>query len=181
MSTRMMMATMILWIGGMVGMATGASEYLSPQEVVASEDGKTLYLSQATADAIGVFDIASGKLAKQIAVPGTPAGLALDSKAGRLYVAIAAVKGTVCAVDLAGGKVVDTFAAGHTPVAVVLSPDGKTLFVCNRFGASVSVVDLAAKKAVATIAVQREPVAAALTTDSKWLFEIGRASCREKC
>jgi YVTN family beta-propeller protein len=166
----MMMAAMILWIGGMVGTATAASEYLSPQEVVASEDGTALYLSLTTAEAIGVFDIASGKLAKTIAVPGTPAGLALDAKAGRLYVAIAAVKGVVCAVDLAGGQVVETFVVGHTPVAVVLSPDGKTLFVCNRFGASVSVMDLAAKKAVATIAVQREPVAAALTADGTRLF-----------
>jgi YVTN family beta-propeller protein len=170
MRTRMMMATMILWIGGMVGMARAASEYLSPQEVVASEEGTTLYLSLATAEAIGVFDIASGKLAKVVAVPGTPGGLALDAKAGRLYVAIEAVKGAVCAVDLAGGQVVETFAVGHTPVAVVLSPDGKTLYVCNRFGTSVSVVDIAAKKAVATIAVQREPVAAALTADGKWLF-----------
>lgn len=161
---------MFLWIGGMVGIATGASEYLSPQEVVASDDGKTLYLSLATADAVGVFDIASGKLAKTIAVPGTPAGLVHDGKTGRLYVAIAAVKGTVVAVDPAGGQVVETYAVGHTPTAVVLSPDGKMLYVCNRFGTSVSVVDLAAKKAIATIAVQREPVAAALTADGKWLF-----------
>lgn len=165
-----MMMTAVMGIGGLIGAATGASDYLSPQEIVASEDGKSLYLSLATADAVGVFDPASGKLAKTISVPGTPAGLAFDARAGRLYVAIAAVKGLVCAVDLSSGQIADSIAVGHTPMAMALSADGKTLYVCNRFGTSVSVVDLAAKKTTATISVLREPTAAALTADGKWLF-----------
>jgi len=116
MSTRMMMASMVLWIGGMIGVTMAASEYLSPQEVVASADGKMLYISLATADAVGVFDIASGKLAKQITVPGTPAGLALDAKAGRLYVAIAAVKGAVIA---------ELYGMSHDSMRTLLDADSK--------------------------------------------------------
>jgi YVTN family beta-propeller protein len=59
---------------------------------------------------------------------------------------------------------------GHTPTAPVLTPDGKTLFVCNRFNNSVGVVDLASGKQTATIPVSREPVAAAITPDGKLLF-----------
>jgi YVTN family beta-propeller protein len=52
----------------------------------------------------------------------------------------------------------------------VISPDGKTLYVCNRFNNSVSVIDLTAKKDVRRIAVQREPVAADITKDGKYLL-----------
>ncbi|NLH16568.1 MAG: c-type cytochrome [Phycisphaerae bacterium] len=165
-----MMMTTVIWIGGMAGGTMGASEYLSPQDVVASADGKLLYLSLATADAVGVFDIASGKLIKTIPVAGTPSGLALDDKSNRMYVAIAKVAGTVCVIDLATGTIAGTISVGHTPVAMALSADGKMLYVCNRFGTSVSIVDLADKKTTATVAVLREPTAAALTADGKWLF-----------
>ena len=48
-------------------------------------------------------------------------------------------------------------------MAPVLSPDGKTLFVCNRFNNDISVLDLETGKEQCRIPVQREPVAAALT------------------
>jgi len=59
---------------------------------------------------------------------------------------------------------------GHTPTSPVLSPDGNTLYVCNRFGASVSIVDLAAKKEISRIPVVRECLEAALTPDGRSLF-----------
>src|SRR5262249_40539536 len=60
--------------------------------------------------------------------------------------------------------------AGHTAMAPVLSPDGKTLYVCNRFNNDVAVVDLAGKKATRRVNVPREPVAAAVTPDGKFLL-----------
>jgi YVTN family beta-propeller protein len=55
-------------------------------------------------------------------------------------------------------------------MAPVLSLDGKTLYVCNRFDNDVGVIDLVAGKEVCCIAVEREPVAAALTKDGKFLL-----------
>jgi YVTN family beta-propeller protein len=55
-------------------------------------------------------------------------------------------------------------------MAPVLSLDGKTLYVCNRFSNNVSVIDIAARKELTRISVQREPVAAALTLDGGFLF-----------
>ncbi|MBZ5583426.1 MAG: glycogen debranching enzyme N-terminal domain-containing protein, partial [Acidobacteriia bacterium] len=48
-------------------------------------------------------------------------------------------------------------------MAPVPGPDGKTLYVCNRFNNSIGVIDLAAKREVTRIAVPREPFAAAIT------------------
>ena len=55
-------------------------------------------------------------------------------------------------------------------MAPVLSPDGKTLFVCNRFDNDVSVLDLATGQPVRRIPVRREPVAAAVTPDGQRLL-----------
>ena len=48
-----------------------------------------------------------------------------------------------------------------------VSPDGKRLYVCNRFDNDVSVIDLAAGKELARVAAVREPIAAAVTPDGR--------------
>jgi YVTN family beta-propeller protein len=97
-------------------------------------------------------------------------GLALSSDGGRLYVTCAAPSSTVCILDAASGKTVATIPAGHTAMAPVLSPDGKTLYVCNRFNDNVSFLDLATRREIRRVAVPREPVAEAITPDGKFLL-----------
>jgi len=145
-------------------------DYLSPISVVAGIDGKVLYVAESTADQVGVFDIASGKVTRVISVGENPVGLAISADGSKLYVTSAVPAGKVQVIDIRVGRVVDIIAVGHTPVAVVASPDGKTLFVCNQFNNNISVIDLGSKKQTATIAVAREPVAAAVTSDGKFLF-----------
>jgi YVTN family beta-propeller protein len=82
----------------------------------------------------------------------------------------AVANGKVQIIDIREGIVSDSIAAGHTPVAVVASPDGKRLYVCNQFNNNIGVIDLGLKKQVATIGVVREPVAAAVTADGRYLF-----------
>jgi YVTN family beta-propeller protein len=166
-------ASLVLWgclVSGALCATAQAADYLSPVSVVAGKGGDVLYIAQATAGQIAVFDVAAGKVAKTIAVSPSPTGLALSADGKTLYVTSAAVSGKVEVVDIAEGKVVDSIAVGHTPVDVVVSPDGATLYVCNQYDDTVSVIDLASKKQTATIAVLREPVAAAITGDGKTLF-----------
>ena len=145
-------------------------DYLSPISVVAGVDGKVLYIAEATANQIAVFDIASGKVTRVISVGENPVGLDISSDGSKLYVTSAVPAGKVQIIDVRDGSVTDNIAVGHTPVGVVGHPDGKTLYVCNQFNNNIGVVDLGSKKQVATIAVNREPVAATLTSDGKFLF-----------
>ncbi|RKY07104.1 MAG: cell surface protein [Planctomycetota bacterium] len=151
-----------------------AADYLSPVSVAASADGKVLYIAEATAGQVAVFDVGSGKPAKTIAVADSPVGLALSPDGRTLYVTSAVAAGKVQVVDVGRGRVTARIAAGHSPEAVVASPDGKTLYVCNTFNNNIGVIDLASKKQTATIAVPREPVAAAITADGKSLFVANR-------
>jgi YVTN family beta-propeller protein len=119
---------------------------------------------------VAVFDVASGTVTRHIPVPHTPSGLALSSNGARLYVTCAAPQSSVRVLDADIGKTLATLLAGHTAMAPVLSPDGKTLFVCNRFNNDVSLFDLETGKEQCRIPVQREPVAAAISRDGRFLL-----------
>jgi len=155
-----------LVFAGFVSITTAAKagrSYLSPAALVADNQTKTLYIAQATAKQVAVFDIAAGKVTKTFSLPGNPSGLVLSADRSRLYVTWASPKGRIQVINLQAGRVSYTLPAGHTPMAPVLSSDGKTLYVCNRFSNNVSVIDIAARKELTRIPVQREPVAAAIT------------------
>jgi DNA-binding beta-propeller fold protein YncE len=143
---------------------------LSPVALVASPDGRTLFVACATANRVLEFDVARGQVTRTVAVPLPPTGLALSADGARLFVTCAAPESQVCVVDVAQGKVAATLAAGHSAAAPVLSPDGKTLFVCNRFNDDVSFLDLGAGQERRRVKVRREPVAAALTKDGRFLL-----------
>ena len=155
---------------GALNAAEAEPDYLSPIALAADREGKTLYIAALTAKQVVCFDAASGQVARMISLADPASGLALAPDGLKLYVTGASPEGQVHILDLSAGKVTDSIAVGHTPVAPVVSADGATLFVCNRFNNNVSVIDLAARKEVARVQVSREPVAAALTPDGKYLL-----------
>jgi len=142
--------------------------YLSPVALVTSADGTNLYVAEVTAKQVASYRIADGT-STAVPLPEEPSGLALSPDGSALYVSAGGASGQVYTVDLLFGAVTSSLPAGHTPVAPVPSPDGKTLYVCKRFNNAIGVIDLESKTAVADIPVLREPVAAALTPDGKWL------------
>ncbi len=75
-------------------------------------------------------------------------------------------------IETATGKIVDSIPAGHTAHGVAVTPDGKRLYVCNRFNNDVAVIETAGHKQIARVAVTREPYAAAITPDGKSVFVV---------
>ncbi|MCP4376692.1 MAG: cell surface protein, partial [bacterium] len=159
--------------------ATSGPVYLSPVAVVATKSGKTIYIAESTANKVDVFDVASGKVTKSIAMGDPVSGLVLSADESKLYVTLALPAGQLCVVDLKGAKVTGKIRVGHTPMSPVLSPDGKTLYVANRFGrqstgvsiGTISVIDLATAKEVKTITgIPREPTALDISHDGTALF-----------
>jgi YVTN family beta-propeller protein len=144
--------------------------FLSPTALAASPDGATLYVACATGNRVLALDIATRKVTRSIVTPASATGLCLSPDSARLFVTCAAPVSRVCVIETASGRIAAEFPAGHTATAPVLSPDGRTLFVCNRFNDDVSVFDLAAGKELRRIPVEREPVAAAITPDGKRLL-----------
>jgi YVTN family beta-propeller protein len=157
----------------LVSPGAGASKekpWLSPSSLVAAPDGTTLYISCVASEEVLFLDLASRKVKTTVQLPLHPSGLAVSADGKYLYVTCAAPQSKVCIIDVAKARIAGTLGAGHTACAPVLSTNGKTLYVCNRFNDSVSQIDLASKKEVRRIAVKREPVAMAVTPDGKHLL-----------
>jgi len=144
--------------------------WAGPAALTLSPDGAHLYVAAANGRRILIAETTSLKVTGSIALPGGPSGLALASDGRTLYVTCAAPVSSLAIVDLGQGKVKKEIALGHTSMSPVLSRDGRTLYVCNRFNNDVSVIDLASGRERQRIPVDREPVAAALTADGSRLL-----------
>ena len=73
-------------------------------------------------------------------------GLVLSADEQQLFVTCASPESKLCVLDVSTGKISVTIPLGHTSLAPVITPDEKTLYVCNQFDNDVSVIDLSAKR-----------------------------------
>jgi YVTN family beta-propeller protein len=157
-------------LGGGAEAASNARPLLSPVALASTKDEKTLLIATASSNRILRFDIASRKNLDFISVPEAPSGLAV-SPGGHLIVTTTSVsESDVSIIDLRDLSVTAIPRAGHGAAAPVFSPDGRTLYACNRFDNEVSVFDLASRSKKGRIPVPSEPVAAAVTTDGNCLL-----------
>lgn len=148
-----------------------AAAPLAPSALAVSATGDRVFVAGASGRTVLVTD-AAGTVQQRIALPAPASGLALAPDGFTLAVTCAAPESAVCLIDLARGRIVRTLTAGHTATAPVFSPDGRTLYVCNRYQHEVLVIDVGAGRAVGRVPVEREPVAAALSRDGARLFVV---------
>jgi len=143
--------------------------YRSPLAVVPAPSGSSVLVAEYTGRSVAEVSLDSNTVRRRLAVALPPTGLAVDPVRRVLYVTGEAPQGRVLVIGLDTGRLAGTLTVGHTPVAPVLNPDGKMLYVCNRFNHSVSFLDVASARETARIGVLREPVASALSPDGRVL------------
>lgn len=155
-----------------------------------SGDGQAAYVACGAAKQVVVWGTSARRAVRTMPLALASGGVALSGDGKQLFVTCGGLGGEVRVLDTASGRVVQVMQAGHTPVAPVVSPDGRSLYVCNRFDNDVSVFDLSPRPATDSppaprnsggrIPVQREPVAADVSRDGRFLFvanhlPVGRA------
>lgn len=86
-------------------------------------------------------------------------GLAASADGRTLYVAMG-IRNAVAVVDLASATVVRSFKVGAAPFRILLSPDGKSLFVADRGGQAAQPGERSALSAGTPIAIDRADAAA---------------------
>ena len=149
-----------------------AEAYKGPMNLCPTKDGKTIYVVNHDSSEIAVLNTAEDKIVKTFSLGENflPTGAVLSTDEKTLYVVGGGYKGQVKAVDPATGNVTKTAAAGHTPSAVALSPDGTKLFVCNQFSNDVYEFSLPGLTLTRTIKVVREPRGIVVTKDGKYVL-----------
>lgn len=141
--------------------------------MVAGKGGQQIFISCEEAGCIEVFNTERETVTARYDVPGVNR-LALAPSSDRLYATAGMVTGVIHEIDIASGKTLRTFSAGHSPESLLVSADGKTLFYCNRFSradqSDVHALDLASGKVVHSAKALREPASLALSRDGRTLW-----------
>lgn len=155
--------------GGAPGAEGGgpAAGYQGPGALAVSPQGKRLYVACADVSQVACLELPGGRVLRRIHIPGTPSGLALTSDGAKLVVTCAAPLSPVLVFSAESGQRLLALVAGHTATGPAISPDGRRLYVCNRFSNDVSVIDLEAGRELSRVPAVREPIAAAVTPDGR--------------
>lgn len=148
-----------------------------------SPDERTAYICLSRNNSLGVVDLESGKLLKEVPVGVAPYDVVLFADGKKAFVSNwggrhpragertakssgtdtlvdergVASSGTVSVVDLEAGREVEQIATGLHPSDLELSADQRRLYVANANSDNVSVIDVGALSVVETIAVQPDP------------------------
>jgi len=103
-----------------------------------------------------------------------PSALAASQDGKSLYVANLDAN-QIAVVDVNGGKVARSVSVPAPPTGLVLSPDGKTLYVtCAAPKSTVCVIDVASGKVTASIPAGHTAVGPAISPDGKMLYVCNR-------
>ena len=127
----------ILVMTSQVSLAVDSGSYKGPMDLVASADGAVLYVLNQDAAEIAIVSIADKAVKQTFPVPAHPNGMALSPDGKSLAVTCGDDYGVVVLVNSADGKEIVRTKTGHFPCAPIFTPDGKRLFVCNRFNATI--------------------------------------------
>ncbi len=148
----------------------GGSVYISPLTIVPCTDRDILYIADFTGNRVIRYNTVSRKPESNIPLKGAPSGMCLSGDARFLYVTCGVSPGMISIVNLDELMVERIIYAGHSPVAPVLGPDGKFLYVADLFNHCVLKLDLGNGEVKSRIPVIREPVSAVMDQTGSWLF-----------
>jgi len=136
-------------------------------DTLAWAEGK-LVIAHTGADKVNVFDPARRRVIAQVADLPQPRGLAVDSKAGKVYVALAGAN-AIAVIDAKSWKLENKLALPASPHALLLAPGGR-LYAGNSREHSISVVDPAQGGVVAKVELGGIPEQMAWDPDTKSVF-----------
>jgi YVTN family beta-propeller protein len=141
-----------------------------PHHVLASPDGKTLWVTLYKENRLQVFDAATLQPLADVDVGGANDDLAFSPDGKRLYVSMGAAN-QVAVVDTAARKLLTTVGVGRTPHGVRVRPDGAELYVTNTAENTVSVLTLGdAPKMAVTFRVGMDPFEVTFSADSQFAY-----------
>jgi YVTN family beta-propeller protein len=126
-------------------------------------------------DGLVLVDPVARKVIRRYDVKGEDPHIVVLDAAGEWAYASNSSSDTVAAVELATGRV-ELLPTGKRPQGGVLSPDGRTIFITNSNGNTISLIDTTQRKIVGEIKTGDGPNRVQVTPDGKTLvYSLSRA------
>lgn len=135
-------------------------------DVAVADDGRIIFTNKGSRD-VTVYD-GAGKLLERVEFELPPTGVAIGGDWA--YVTSSAGEGRLSKLSLKDYSVAYTTTMAMGACAPVVSADGETVYVCNRYKGTLSAVSAADGTVKASIAMLREPCAAVLSPDGRYLY-----------
>lgn len=136
--------------------------WLSPAALAGASANKTLFVGCGTAPALLIIEPPYAQISRKVALPAPVCALVLNAEETRIFAVCGNRTPALCEIDAANGTLLRQRPLRYDSTGPVLSPDGKTIFLCERFNSAIAVYDLQSGQLQSQIPVSREPIAAAL-------------------
>ncbi len=150
------------------------TSYLLPETITMTPDGQQLVIGERRAGRVSVRNF-SGATQRTVTAKAPDqrilevTGVAINAE-GTLY--YTAEDGNNGRLFCAKGDDIRSVVTGNTPMSPTLSADGKTLYLCNRYNATIQKYDAATLTCLGTVKVLRDAHGCTLGKDDKYLFAI---------
>jgi YVTN family beta-propeller protein len=146
-----------------------------PLDVSVTPDASTVVVVGAASvnrSSITLIHTATGKAFKTVKFTGFPwpAPIVFSRDSRTAYIANDAWSGTVIPLRTRTGRLGPPIRVGHDPVAMAITPDGKTVYVANEHSGTVTPIRTATDTALRPIRVGGMPGAVAITPDGKTAY-----------
>jgi YVTN family beta-propeller protein len=142
-----------------------------PEAVIATPDGRRVFVSSEDATQLSVIDTATDKVIKTLDLGKSPEGMALSRDAKTLLVALFDI-GKLDVIDTSTLKITAQVSVAK-PHGVALSPDGRTAYVGQQDvpdHTAVVVVDIPGRRVSARLPLDQAPRGLTVSPDGKSMY-----------
>lgn len=148
-----------------------------PRGLVASPDGKRLYVAVSGANVIAIVDIPSRKVMRTLKSGPDPETVAISPDEKVAYVANED-DALLTVIDIPTGRTVREISVGGEPEGTAVSPDGRTVVQASEASSMAHVIDAASGKVRANLMVDTRPRHVEFTPDGRrfWVSSEARAT-----
>jgi YVTN family beta-propeller protein len=143
-----------------------------PSHMWLSPDGRWFVNTNQHSDSVTVIDTQALRVARTLRVDPLPAGIQI-SRDGH-YMFVASHVGTISVFDTAEWTLIKKVKSGAGAHEMVVTRDGQTIFVTNRYEDTTSAFDVAAQRVAAKFPVPGGPDMPMLSADGAHLWVSGR-------
>jgi YVTN family beta-propeller protein len=169
--------TTLSFTGTIYGQEAALGAYAGSGALVLSPDGTSLYITAAdgTSTRVTAVNTATDAVTATATVPETSVSSLAITTGSVIYAAGPGTssQGTVAVIGTSPLQLSGLVASvGSHPVALALSPDGKTAYVANYDSGNLTAISTATQLATGVVAVGSEPDAVAVSPDGKAVYVV---------